>query len=137
MEWTPIVTLEQAREFFKNDRFAHDNGMEIVFAEPGKSVIELEISDKHRNAVGAIMGGVMLTMSDFACAVASSFGENGSLHVTANANVSFLNASRGKKLTAYASPAKLGRSLTFLEVNIFDDTGKHISKAEFTMYNAG
>ncbi|MBQ6165375.1 MAG: PaaI family thioesterase [Clostridia bacterium] len=128
-----IKTPEQARAFFSNDRFATGNGMTIESVEPRHAVIRLELDERHRNGVGGVMGGVMMTMSDFACAVASIY-DSDSGYVTANANVSFLNAARGKTLFAESVCVKRGRMLDFYEVTIKDDLGTLISKADFTMF---
>ena len=69
-----LETLEQARAFFQKDRFAAGSGMTVEEASPGRAVISLCLTEAHRNAVGGVMGGVLLTMADFACAVASHFG---------------------------------------------------------------
>ena len=134
MNWTPITTLEQARVFFAKDLYATENGMTVEEAEPGRSVIRLALTDRHKNAVGSLMGGVQLTMADFACAVASQFGPDAKPHVSLDAHVSFLAACRGTILTAEAKAVRQGRSVSFYEVFITDDTGRLIAKADFTMY---
>lgn len=134
MSRTPITTLEQARTFFAQDRYATDNGMTIEDAAPGFSRIRLELTERHRNAVGGVMGGVQLTMADFACAVASNYGPDARPHVSLDAHISFQSACRGGVLFAEAKAVKTGRSVSFYEVAITDDTGRLVAKAEFTMF---
>ena len=132
-----METLEDAREFFGNDRFAKNAGMTIEEVGIRHSVIKLTLGDEHLNAVDALMGGVVCTMADFACAVASNFGTGTGQYVSSDAHVSFVNACRGKELTAEAVCIKSGRKLSYYEVAINDDTKTLIAKASVTMYRVG
>ena len=135
MEEIPeLITLDQARAFFAKDRFAAGSGMTIEDAAPGRSSISLVLTDRHRNAVGGVMGGVVLTMADFACAVATHYGPGAGQWVSADAHVSFLNPCRGQTLRAEATRLKGGRRLSWYEVLIRDELDTRIAKATFTMY---
>ena len=129
-----LETLEQARAFFQKDRFAAGSGMTVEEVSPGRAVISLCLTEAHRNAVGGVMGGVLLTMADFACAVASHFGPGAGQHVSADAHVSFLNPCRGQTLRAEAARLKGGKKLSWYEVLIRDEGDTLIARAAFTMY---
>ena len=135
MEAIPeLITLDRARAFFSKDRFAAGSGMIIEDAAPGHALVSLTLTDRHRNAVGGVMGGVLLTMADFACAVASHFGPGAGQHVSADAHVSFLNPCRGQTLRAEAARLKGGKKLSWYEVLIRDEGDTLIARAAFTMY---
>lgn len=129
-----LTTLEQARAFFQKDRFAAGSGMTIEDVAPGRALVSLALTDRHRNAVGGVMGGVLLTMADFSCAAASHFGAGAGQHVSADAHVSFLNPCRGRTLRAEATRLKEGKKLSWYEVLIRDELDTCIAKATFTMY---
>ena len=128
-----LETLEQARAFFQKDRFAAGSGMTIEDVAPGRALVSLALADRHRNAVGGVMGGVPLTMADFACAVASHYGPGAGQWVSADAHVSFLNACRGRELIAEATCLKRGKKLAWYEVLIRDELDTPVAKATFTM----
>ena len=66
--------LEEAREYFGKDLYAsQQTGIVIEAAEAGYAKCSLKIEDKHRNALGQVMGGVFFTMADYAFAIASNF----------------------------------------------------------------
>ena len=135
MEEIPeLTTLDQARAFFAKDRFAAGSGMTIEDVAPGYALVSLTLADRHRNAVGGVMGGVLLTMADFSCAVASHFGPGAGQHVSADAHVSFLDPCRGQTLRAEATRFKGGKKLSWYEVLIRDELDTLIAKATFTMY---
>lgn len=118
-----MFTLEEAREYFAKDTYATET-TGIVIDEVGENYakVSCRLDGRHLNARGAVMGGVMFTMADFAFAVASNSG--GRAVVSLQNQISYLSAPKGEKLTAEARCIKDGRSTCFYEVTIFDDTGR-------------
>lgn len=123
-------SLEAARQFFRGDRFATESGITLDDLQEGKSVCSFEISGHHMNAEGGLMGGATFTLIDFAFATAAA-----SIHrptVVMQVSVSYLNAVKGKKLTATAECIKDGRTSCVYNVTVRDDTGRDIAQAVMT-----
>ena len=53
-------SLEEVRQRFQGDRFATENGAVIDAIGEGYAKCSMELSDSHRNAAGAVMGGAIL-----------------------------------------------------------------------------
>lgn len=123
--------LEKAREFFYKDIYAAET-TGCVLEEVGESYAKctLELSGKHRNGYGAVMGGAIFTLADFTFAVASNFNKTPTVSVTSQ--ISFLSSSKGTKLIAESKLVKDGRTTCFYEVNVVDDLGKPIALVTFT-----
>ena len=51
-------SLESAREFFYQDKFAVDTGITLDELTEDKAICSLELTDNHKNAYGGVMGGV-------------------------------------------------------------------------------
>ncbi len=118
--------IEEAREYFKKDRFATDNGVRLVELSEEKSVCTLELDDSHKNANGGIMGGVMFTLADFAFATLSN-----NIHmptVAQQVSINYLGAPKGRKLIAASSVKKSGRSSIVINVDVVDDIGRDIAQ---------
>ena len=116
------MTLEEAREFFAHDRYATvATGIEIDEVSTGSSVCSLKLSDNHRNALGAVMGGVFYTLCDFAFAVATNDKEHSTVTVTSQ--ISYLSSVKGDTLYATATPLKDGRRSCFYEIKVTDNLG--------------
>ena len=125
-----FATLAEAAEYFTGDRFATENGMAVMGIGEDWASCELTLTDRHKNANGGIMGGVMFTLADFAFAVCVN-----QIHrptVAQQVSVNFLNRPKGKKLTATAECRKDGRSSCVYSVNVTDDTGRDIAAALIT-----
>ena len=117
-------SIEEAREFFKGDKFATNLGVNLEKLDEDSSECSLELNDGHKNAVGGVMGGVMFTLADFAFAVLSN-----NLHsptVAQQVSVNYLSAPKGNKLIARAVCKKNGRSSSIINVDVSDDTGRDI-----------
>jgi len=124
--------IEEAREFFKGDRFAASNGMRIVSLREDGCVCEADIRDDHRNALGGIMGGVIFTLADFAFAVASNNDHRPT--VSLDSDIRFLSSSKGSRLTAAAKLIKSGKTTSVFRVDVTDETGKDVALFTGTGY---
>lgn len=119
------ITLEEVRERFSQDRFATVNGAVIDAVAEGYAKCSMELQDTHRNALGAVMGGAIFTLADFAFAVASNWNKNP--QVSLNASISFLGRAKGSKLIAEAQKIKEGRKTCYYEVTICDELGNQVA----------
>ena len=73
LDRVPIFnSIEEAREFFKGDKFATNLGIQLDELTEDYCVCSLDIEENHKNAVGGVMGGVMFTLADFSFAVLSN-----------------------------------------------------------------
>jgi len=119
-------SLEEAREYFKGDRFATESGMVIDELGEKSCICSMTLNDHHRNANGGIMGGVIFTLADFAFAVLSN-----NIHrptVAQQVSVNFLGAPSGEKLYAKAGLRKTGRNSTIINVDMVDENGRDIAQ---------
>lgn len=126
-----MTKLEQARERFRNDRYATQaTGIVIEAVDKNYAKVSLKIEDRHLNANDLLMGGVPMVMSDFCFAVASNFENTPT--VTLSCSTSFMAGARGNTLFAEAHCLKDGRTTCFYEVSITDDLGTDIARVSIT-----
>lgn len=118
--------------YFLADRFATEQcGIEIEEAEPGHAVCSFTADSRHLNAMGAVMGGAVFTLADFACAVASNIGQQSS--VTVSSSIEYVaGAGGGDKLTATCKADKSGRRLGFYTTRVCDETGRLVALVSAT-----
>ena len=124
--------INEAREYFKGDKFAASNGITIDDLYDGGCVCSVEIRDDHRNALGGIMGGLIFTLADFAFAVASNNDHRPC--VSLDSDIRFLSTSNGSVLTAKASIVKSGRTTNVISVIVTDESGKETALFTGTGY---
>ena len=118
-------SVQEAEEYFKNDKFAYSNGMSLVDLGEDFSVCRMDLDDRHLNANGGIMGGVIFTLADLAFAALSN-----NIHkptVAQQVSINYLAAPKGKTLMAKADIIKSGRSSTIIQVTVSDEKGRKVA----------
>jgi acyl-CoA thioesterase len=110
--------MKKIYELFKKDRFAVENGMELIKVEPGYAEARMNVEGRHLNGYGSVMGGAMFTLADYAFAAASN--AKGFVTVSCNANISFFLPPAGDFIVAKAMEVSGGRRLCTFNVDIFD-----------------
>lgn len=128
-------TLEEVRRIFEGDRFAMENGAFIEEVGENTATCSLVITDSHRNAMGAVMGGTYFMLADFAFAVAANWKKLGC--VSLRSDISFLGAAKGEKLIAKAVCIKDGRSTVCYRVDVTDNLGNLTATVTATGYRVG
>ena len=134
MEMECKKTLEEVRRIFEADRFATENGAVIDEIGDHSATCSLVITDSHRNAMGAVMGGTYFMLADFAFAVAANWEKMGC--VSLRSDISYLGAAKGSKLIAKATCVKNGRTACY-RVDVTDDLGNLTATVTVTGYHVG
>ena len=117
---------EEAREYFRGDRFAMAAGIQLDELTDEYSEASMTLGDIHLNANGGIMGGAIFTLADFAFAALSN-----NIHkptVAQQVSVNYLGAPKGTRLIARAAVKKDGSRTTVINVDVTDDTGRAIAQ---------
>jgi len=120
-----FATLEEAKEMFKNDKFATNAGMQVDELGEDSSTCSVILNDDHKNAYGGIMGGVIFTLADLAFAVCAN--QIHKLSVAQQVSINYLSAPKGSKLIAKAKCLKSGKTTSVINVFITDDTGRDVA----------
>lgn len=123
-------STDEARAYFEKDRFALENGVVLEEMLPTGAVCSLALTDHHRNAEGGVMGGAIFTLIDLAFAAAANNAHRPT--VAQQVSMNFLNAPRGRRLTAKALCRKDGRTSCVYQVDVADDLGRDIAQAVIT-----
>lgn len=135
--------LDKARTVFSQDLYATDvTGIVLISVDVsadgryGKVVCNLKLQEKHLNARGAVMGGVLFTLADYAFAVASNITcllTGDTLQwVSLDSTIHYLSTTHGNTLTATTQCVKQGRSTCFYIIHLTDDSGLSVAQIETT-----
>lgn len=119
-------TLEAVRRLFENDRFATENGAVIEEIGDHYAKCSMKLADRHKNALGAVMGGASFTVADFAFAVASNWQEPGV--VSLSSDIAYLGTPRGESLIAEAVCLKNGRTTGYYRISVGDELGNPVAE---------
>ena len=111
--------------------------LDLVAVEDGHTTFRFQPAARFDNGDGAVNGGILATVADFAVSTAvMTLLPAGALVVTSNLNVSFLQriASTGDALTCEGRVVHLGRQLAHAEATITDLDGGVCVRASATCY---
>lgn len=113
-------------------QFSYENGIVITHAEPGRVLGELTVSENSYNPHHIVHGGALATLADTAagCCACSKGGHC----VTSNCTMEFLRPATGKKIFCEATPKKMGRSLSTIQVVLTNDENTVVATGTFTFF---
>ena len=116
-----------AQEFFKNDLFATNAGVELIEIREGYSKAKLEIKPEHLNAGQRTQGGAIFTLADLALAAAAN--SHGTLAFSLSSNIG-----PGDTLYAEARERYTGRSTGYYQIDVTDQEGRLIATFESSVF---
>ena len=126
------IDLEHIRNHYKNDLFATKNGIVIDSVTEDCVVCSMELSEKHKNAVGGIHGGAIFTLADLAfaahCNLAVVCGQDIGVTVGQSCSISFLKSTRGNCLISKSTCLSKGRSVSVYRICVEDNLGVQIAE---------
>lgn len=124
---------EKARIVFANDIFAtQQTGIDIEQVCEECIVCTLDIDSRHCNVKGAVMGGVIFTLADFAFAIAANYESiaynDSQLHwVSSSSTINYLSPVKGNRLIAKTECIKKGRNQSVFLIHVSDNTNKRVA----------
>ena len=127
--------IEKIREFFSHDRYAFDTGCFIEDVDENYARVSLTLDERHRNAVGGVMGGVYFTLADFAFAVASNWQQSGTVSITSD--ISFIGVPKAGKVIAETELVKNGRSTCCYNISVKDELGTPLAAVKIVGFHTG
>jgi acyl-CoA thioesterase len=122
-----------SKDFFKNDRFAAESGIELLEIGEGYGKAKLEVTARHLNAGNTTQGGAIFTLADLALAAAAN--SHGTLALSISSQITFLRGSvPGDVLYAEARERHCGKRTGHYQVDVVNQDGKLIAVFEATVF---
>ena len=130
------METEQIKNFFRDDRFAANAGIELLEVREGYAKAALTVTPEHLNAGGRTQGGALFTLADLTLAAAAN--SHGVLAFSLSSNITFLRASgTGDTLTAEARERYIGRTTGYYQIDITNQDGKLVATFESSVFRKG
>lgn len=103
-------------------------GFEIAEHGDERARLEMRVRAEHRNTVGMVHGGVLMSLLDIAGAVAAHGASRGELvAITVSQTTSFVAAHRSDRVIAESRVVRRTRELAFCDSRIVDQTRGRVS----------
>src|SRR5580700_1342556 len=126
--------LEQGQKMLRGELtpppIARLLGFVLKSIEPGHTVFEMEVDERHHNPLGTLHGGIYCDLADAAMgyAYAATLGE-GESFTTVELKINFFRPVRKGKLTAEARVIRAGATLGYVECDVKDGDGKLVARS--------
>lgn len=118
---------EMAKQLVKECHgFIEANNYEILKVEENYCELLGTITETSTNHFGAAHGGYIFGLADTAAGIAAM--TDGRTAVTISSNIDYLKAAKTKTLKAIATCTKNGKTISFFEVNIYDEDENLVAK---------
>ena len=113
-------------------QFSYENGIFVTKVEPGYAEGVLNIGPNSINPYGNVHGGALNTLIDTVAGCCACY--KGGSCVTSGCSMEFLRAATGKQLRCVATPKKLGRTLSVVQAEVYNDEEKLVATGTYTFF---
>lgn len=124
--------MSTIHEYFKTDRFAAHNNIELIEAGGGCAKAKMTLQPHHWNGIGTVHGGALFTLADFCFAAACN--SHGTVAVAIDANITFMKAISTGVLLAEAREVAKNFKLGSYAVEVRSETGDLIAQFQGLAY---
>lgn len=113
-------------------QFSYENGVLVTEVTPGYAKGELTVGPNSINPHGNVHGGALATLADTVggCCACSKGGSC----VTAGSSMEFLRPASGSKIYCEATPKKLGRTLSVVQLVLSNDQHVVVATGTYTFF---
>jgi 1,4-dihydroxy-2-naphthoyl-CoA hydrolase len=114
----------------------HDNlGISIREVTPERVVLEMDVTSRVHQPFGLLHGGASAVMAESAASIGAFQNCDSTLEyvVGIDLNISHLRARRSGKVTATATPIRIGRSVQVWDIRIRDEGQSPVAVARCTL----
>lgn len=127
--------LLEVKKYLDADRFVRLAGIRIVGLDDGCATVSADIGPEHLNAGGAVQGGMLYTLSDFAFAVLTNAYHP--MTVTQSSTITYIRAARTDRVTATAREIVRAGHNCVVEVVVKDADGEIVCTGSFNGFISG
>ncbi|MGO8837877.1 MAG: PaaI family thioesterase [Limisphaerales bacterium] len=124
--------MKEIKDFFKGDRFAERNNIELLEAGHGNARAKMKLHPHHWNGLGTVHGGAIFTLADFCFAAACN--SHGTVSVALNVSITFMKAATTGTLWAEAREVSKNFKVGAYSVEIKDDQGELVAQFQGLAY---
>lgn len=124
--------MSTINDYFKTDRFAAHNNIELIEAAGGHAKAKMTLHPHHWNGIGTVHGGALFTLADFCFAAACN--SHGTVAVAIDANITFMKAISSGTLHAEAREVAKNFKLGSYAVEVRSEQGDLIAQFQGLAY---
>jgi uncharacterized protein (TIGR00369 family) len=104
-------------------------GIQIKTLEPGHSLLEMDVDERHANPLGTLHGGIYCDLADLAMGLAyAATLQEGESFTTIELKINFLRPVQKARLIAEARVLQAGRTVALVECDVRDEKERSVAR---------
>lgn len=116
----------------KNSGFMKYNKMHVEELKDNYAKMSVWLDENSMNPMGIAHGGLLFGLADSTMGMAAR--TNGANAVTINSQIDYIRPGKGKKITAIATPLKVGKSTAVYRCELYRDDEELCASVTATYY---
>jgi uncharacterized protein (TIGR00369 family) len=127
-----LAEQELARRLHESNA-ARQFGFRLAAAEPGRAVVRMRVTPRHRQVHGVVHGGILAALADTAGGLACyMLLPRGTRLATVEMKINYLEAVERGLLEAEARVLRIGKNLAVVDCDVRETQGRLVGKALMT-----
>lgn len=123
---------EKIGKLNRRSEFNRHNNIFVTAVGDGTGTVETELTKNSMNPMGSAHGGLVYALCDVAAGVAAMGLNAGG--VTQSGSLYYLRPAVGKKLRAVGTVVKMGKTVSLVQTDVFDDADMLVARGEFQYF---
>lgn len=129
------LAADELRERLETSSTARQFGFLLDQAEPGRVVLEMQVSERHKQVHGVVHGGVIAALADTAGGLATCMAcPRGTRVATIEMKINYLEAVERGVLHADARVVRIGAHIAVVDCDVRDSNRRLVGKALMTFF---
>lgn len=134
LEFLEMPEEKMKEALYALERCEADHGLTFTVLEKDRAEAVLPVRKEHLNLYNMVYGGFVFNLMDVVAGVANICG--GNVGPTVSGNIEYISSTKGQKsLRCVGIVRKSGRTFSYIDVEVFGEDEKLLSKGSFIYYN--
>jgi uncharacterized protein (TIGR00369 family) len=129
------LAVHELQERLYSSNTARQFGFRLAVAEPGRVILRMRVSERHKQVHGVVHGGILAALADTAGGLATYMAvPRGRRVATIEMKINYLEAVEGGTVEAEARVVRRGRHIAVVDCDVRSEDHRLVGKALMTFF---
>jgi len=129
------LAVHELQERLYSSNTARQFGFRLAVAEPGRVILRMRVSERHKQVHGVVHGGILAALADTAGGLATYMSvPRGRRVATIEMKINYLEAVEGGTVEAEARVVRRGRHIAVVDCDVRSEDHRLVGKALMTFF---
>ena len=129
------LAVHELQERLYSSNTARQFGYRLAVAEPGRVILRMRVSERHKQVHGVVHGGILAALADTAGGLATYMAvPHGRRVATIEMKINYLEGVEGGTVEAEARVVRRGRHIAVVDCDVRSEDHRLVGKALMTFF---